>query len=64
MATCPVCEHDGAPYVGEQVSSTGWIVFVVLLFLCIFLAWIPFVTDSLKEEVRKCGNCGTKLGVA
>jgi len=63
MAVCPICEHDGAPFVTKQVSGSGWIVFVLLILFCIILAWLPFVVDSLKEEVRKCSNCGTKLGV-
>ncbi len=63
MAVCPICEHDGAPFVTQQVSQTGWIVFALLIVFCFVLAWIPFVTDSLKDEVRKCSNCGSKLGV-
>ncbi len=64
MAICPVCNHDGAPYVIKQVSQTGWIVFAILLVTTCVLAWIPFVVDGLKEEVHKCSNCGTKLGVS
>ena len=63
MAVCPVCNHDGPPYVTQQTSQTGWIVFAILLFACPPFCWIPFVVDGCKEEVRKCSNCGTKLGV-
>lgn len=62
MATCPVCNHEGHPYVTKQVSTAGWVVFVALLFVCLPLAWIPFVVDGLKEDVHKCSNCGAKLG--
>lgn len=64
MAVCPVCEHDGPPFVKKQLSSTGWILFVVLLITTVCLCFIPFLVDGLKEEIRKCSNCGTKLGVA
>ncbi len=63
-ATCPVCSHQGPPIVTQQVSTGGWIVFAVLLVTCFPLCWIPFVVDGLKEEVRRCGACGCKMGVA
>jgi len=30
------------------LNQSGLIVFIILLFFCIPLCWIPFVVDSLK----------------
>jgi hypothetical protein len=30
------------------LNQTGMIVFIVLLFVCLPLCWLPFVIDSLK----------------
>jgi hypothetical protein len=50
------------PVSTKRMSQTGWILFVVLLFVCLPLCWIPFVVDGTKEEVRKCPTCGNTLG--
>jgi len=60
-AKCPVCGHEGTAIAQEQVSMTGWIVFIVLLVVCIPLCWIPFVVSGLKEQVYKCSQCGAKI---
>ena len=58
---CPYCGSDAPPRDETQISSGGWVLFVVLLvFLCWPVCWIPLIT--MKETVRKCGDCGTKLG--
>lgn len=59
---CPFCEHEGPPTTQKKMSSTGWVLFIVLLLLCFPLCWLPFVMSGMKEEVRLCGSCGTKLG--
>jgi hypothetical protein len=58
---CPQCNSSAPPVVTEQVSAAGWIVFVVLIFMCLPLCWIPFVVSGLKEPVRRCGSCGMRL---
>jgi len=58
---CPYCEKEGAPVTVKKVSSTGWIVFVLLLVFCFPLCWLPFVLDGCKEEIRKCPSCGATL---
>jgi lipopolysaccharide-induced tumor necrosis factor-alpha factor len=50
------------PIVEKKMSETGWIVFVLLVIFCLPLCWIPFVTEGTKEEIRKCANCGSRLG--
>jgi lipopolysaccharide-induced tumor necrosis factor-alpha factor len=61
---CPQCGNEGEPVVSKQMSTNGWIVFAVLLLVCLPLCWIPFVVDSFKEEVRSCPSCGGKIGTA
>jgi uncharacterized membrane protein len=60
--TCPYCQHQGSPTTKKKVSSNGWILFCVLLIFCFPLCWLPLVLESFKEEERRCGSCGTKLG--
>ena len=59
---CPFCEYQGPPIVSKQLSSNGWILFAVLLLVCVPLCWLPFVLDGCKEEIRKCAGCGARLG--
>ena len=59
---CPFCQHEGHPVVQQKMSTGGWILFAVLLVLCLPLCWLPFVLSGMKEEVRKCASCGTTLG--
>ena len=60
---CPYCGHEGMPYVEKKNLSTGgWVLFVVLLLVCFPICWLPFVIDGCKEEVRKCPACFTRLG--
>lgn len=56
--SCQFCNFEGSPYVETRVSQTGWILFVVLLLVCLPLCWLPFVVSSLKEEVYRCPSCG------
>ena len=60
--TCPLCNHEGMPIVNRQISVGGWILFAVLVFVCLPLCWIPFVVDGCKEEIRRCANCGSRIG--
>jgi rRNA maturation endonuclease Nob1 len=38
------------------MSPLAWMVFVILIFLCIVLCWIPFV--SMKRDMEICPRCG------
>jgi len=59
---CPYCGKEGQPIVTKKISGAGWILFVVLLLFCLPLCWLPFVLEGCKEEERKCGACGCKIG--
>lgn len=56
---CPFCHTDAMPLVRSQISTAGWIVFVVLLLLCFPLCLIALF---IKEDFRVCSRCGIKLG--
>ncbi len=32
------------------LNQTGLIVFIILVFVCLPLCWIPFIVDSMKGE--------------
>jgi hypothetical protein len=59
---CPFCDHEGMPIIEKKMTETGWVIFVLLVIFCLPLCWIPFVVDGTKEEIRKCANCGSRLG--
>ena len=56
---CPFCKTTRRPVIREQISVGGWIVFAVLMFVCLPLFWIGLL---MKENVHYCGDCGMKLG--
>jgi hypothetical protein len=56
---CPYCQHEGPPRIEKQISTAGWVVFVVLLIFCLPLFWIGLL---IKEDKRICAGCGTPLG--
>ena len=39
---------------GEELAlglnKNGFVIFIILIFVCLPLCWIPFVVDSLKAE--------------
>lgn len=59
--TCPQCGHNGPPEITKEVSTMGWVMFVVLLCFCLLLCWLPFVIDAFKENKKKCAGCGFKF---
>ncbi len=56
---CAKCQENTEVVAQGGLNSTGLILFVVLLFFCLPLCWIPFVVDSCKKHV--CGKCGMPL---
>jgi hypothetical protein len=56
---CPHCGSTALPIVTKRVSSTGWVVFSVLLVVTLFLFWIGLL---LQEEVRVCPVCNRRVG--
>lgn len=58
---CPICHTTVPPYIARKISTTGWVVFILLT--C-FLITIPFCWIGLliKEDYRVCSVCGWKFG--
>ena len=56
---CPNCRNRFAvPRLERRISTAGWITFSVLLVFFFPLFWIGLL---IKEDVRTCPGCGTKL---
>jgi DNA-directed RNA polymerase subunit RPC12/RpoP len=58
---CPYCGSDAPPSRRSQVSTVGWVLFIILLLgLCTApFCWIGLL---IREDYRVCGDCGTRLG--
>jgi lipopolysaccharide-induced tumor necrosis factor-alpha factor len=56
---CPFCQSNLPPLAKRKISTTGWIVFVVLLIFCFPLSIIGLF---IKEDYRVCSSCGIKFG--
>jgi ribosomal protein L40E len=55
---CPRCTSQVQPRVERRISTTGWIVFAVLLVLFFPLFWIGLL---IKEDVRVCRSCDARV---
>jgi uncharacterized Zn finger protein len=55
---CPHCGSQEPPRVVKQISTAGWVVFVVLLLTCFPLFWIGLL---ITEEQHRCHDCGARL---
>lgn len=55
---CPNCMSQFQPRVERRISTTGWIVFAVLLVLFLPLFWVGFL---IKEDVYVCPSCDTRV---
>ena len=55
---CPNCMSQFLPRVERRISSTGWIVFAVLLVLFFPLFWVGLL---IKEDVQVCPSCNVRL---
>lgn len=56
---CPYCNCTYPPRVSNQISTAGWVMFVVMLLVCLPLFWIGLL---MTEPVRHCVGCGIRLG--
>jgi lipopolysaccharide-induced tumor necrosis factor-alpha factor len=56
---CPYCHTTYPPVTRSQISTAGWIVFVILLLFCLPLCFIGLF---IKEEYRVCSECGNRIG--
>ncbi|MGI8542628.1 MAG: LITAF-like zinc ribbon domain-containing protein [Aridibacter sp.] len=55
---CPRCSSQAFPRIEKKISTTGWIVFAVLLMTIFPLFWIGLL---IKEEVRVCPVCDLRI---
>lgn len=55
---CPNCTTEMMPRFEKKISTTGWIVFAVLLVTVFPLFWIGLL---IKEDVPFCQTCNAKL---
>lgn len=55
---CPRCASQMMPQTIKKISTTGWIVFAVLLVMFFPLFWIGFL---IKEDVRVCPVCSLQI---
>jgi hypothetical protein len=55
---CPRCGTHYLPVIERRISTTGWIVFSLLLVFTFFLFWIGLL---LKEDVSVCPVCRFRL---
>lgn len=55
---CPNCMSQFLPRIERRISTTGWIVFAVLLVLFFPLFWVGLL---IKEDVHICPSCNTRL---
>lgn len=55
---CPNCMAEMMPRLERKISTTGWVVFAVLLVTVFPLFWIGLL---IKEDVPFCQRCNAKL---
>jgi hypothetical protein len=56
---CPHCRSTARPVIRNEMSETGLILMICLLFAFFPLFWIGLL---MKENVKYCADCGIKLG--
>jgi hypothetical protein len=55
---CPNCMSQFLPRIDRRISTTGWIVFGVLLVVFFPLFWVGLL---IKEDVQVCPSCNVRL---
>jgi hypothetical protein len=55
---CPHCGTQNFPRVERKISTAGWVVFAVLLFVFFPLFWIGLL---IKEDVKTCSVCNLQV---
>jgi hypothetical protein len=59
---CGRCGYQGHARTETHVSGGGWIVFVLMLFFCLLLSWIPLV--AMRETSAVCPSCPARQSSA
>ena len=57
--SCVFCRTTAPPTTNRKISTTGWVIFVVLLLVDFLLSPLALL---IKEEYRVCSRCGMRLG--
>jgi ribosomal protein L40E len=55
---CPNCMSQFLPRIDRRISTTGWVVFAVLLVVFFPLFWVGLL---IKEDVQVCPSCNARL---
>jgi predicted RNA-binding Zn-ribbon protein involved in translation (DUF1610 family) len=55
---CPNCMSQFLPRTERRISTAGWITFAALLIVFFPLFWIGLL---IKEDVKICPSCGSKI---
>lgn len=55
---CPFCQSTAGTYVTEKISTQGWIVVLIMIFVCLPLFFIGLF---MKEQSVHCRSCGMRL---
>src|SRR5262245_28225348 len=55
---CPHCMSQFLPRIERRISTTGWVIFGVLLVVFFPLFWVGFL---IKEDVHVCPSCNTRV---
>ncbi len=56
---CPYCHTYAPALIRQRVSTAGWVVLGVLVFLFLPLCWVGLF---IKEDYYVCSGCGVRLG--
>lgn len=56
---CPHCMSQFLPRIERRISTGGWITFAVLMVFFFPLFWVGLL---IKEDVRVCPGCNSKVG--
>jgi hypothetical protein len=56
---CPRCANQLLPKVVRKISTTGWVVFSILLVVFFPLFWVGLL---IKEDIRVCSICNARVG--
>jgi hypothetical protein len=55
---CPYCHAHAPVLIQQRISTAGWVLFVVLLFITLIFCWVGLL---IKENYYVCSRCGMKL---
>jgi hypothetical protein len=55
---CPYCHAHAPVRIEQRISTAGWVLFAVLLFITIIFCWVGLL---IKENYYVCSRCGMKL---